>query len=211
MRRLEEARTEEREAAELRETRRERREAGLPELTPERAPADGPSRPGSRSPLTLVAAFLVVVVVVGGVAYPRQRRVQRRRRQERQAGGGEGCSRPKSKSASSTAPRSPASPRPYGDKVEGKGFNLGAVTNSSASFAESVVMFSRGHKTEARTVAKQLGISKLQLMSGEIESVSAGGRRRRDRRRGQCRSGGMTARGSSPRARSSSPSSSSPR
>ena len=28
--------------------------------------------------------------------------------------------------------------------------------------------------SEARTVAKQLGISKLQLMSGEIESVSAG-------------------------------------
>jgi hypothetical protein len=62
----------------------------------------------------------------------------------------------------------------YGDKVEGKGFDLGAVTNSSASFAESVVMFKRGHKTEARTVAKQLGMSKLQLMSGEIESVSAG-------------------------------------
>ena len=62
----------------------------------------------------------------------------------------------------------------YGDKVEGKGFNLGAVTNSSSSFEDSVVMFKRGHKPEARKVAKQLGIPKLQLMSGEIESVSAG-------------------------------------
>src|SRR4029078_10185008 len=62
----------------------------------------------------------------------------------------------------------------YGDKVECKGFALGAITNSSASFEESVVMFRRGHKMEARKVGKQLGISKLQLMNGEIESVSAG-------------------------------------
>ena len=48
------------------------------------------------------------------------------------------------------------------------------MTNSSSSFAESVVMFERGHKPEARKVAKQLGISKLQLMTSEIESVSAG-------------------------------------
>jgi len=61
-----------------------------------------------------------------------------------------------------------------GDEVDGKGFDLGAVTNSSSSFAESVVMFKRGHKPEARKVAKQLGIAKVQLMSGEIESVSAG-------------------------------------
>jgi hypothetical protein len=58
--------------------------------------------------------------------------------------------------------------------VEGKGFELGAVTNSSASFATSVVMFKRGHKPEAQKVAKQLGIARVQLMSGEIESVSAG-------------------------------------
>jgi hypothetical protein len=62
----------------------------------------------------------------------------------------------------------------FGDEVEGKGFELGAVTNSSASFNESVVMFKRGHKPEARKVAKQMQIAKLQLMNGEIESVSAG-------------------------------------
>ena len=62
----------------------------------------------------------------------------------------------------------------FGDKVDAKGFELGAVTNSSASFEESVVMFKRGHKPEARKVAKQLSIPKVQLMSAEIESVSAG-------------------------------------
>jgi hypothetical protein len=62
----------------------------------------------------------------------------------------------------------------FGDKVEGKGFSLGAVTNSSASFAESVVMFRPGHKPEANKVAKQLSIQKMQMMSSEIESVSAG-------------------------------------
>jgi hypothetical protein len=35
-------------------------------------------------------------------------------------------------------------------------------------------MFTPGHKMEARKVAKQLSISKLQPMSGEIESASAG-------------------------------------
>jgi hypothetical protein len=62
----------------------------------------------------------------------------------------------------------------YGDKVENKGFRLGAVSNTEQSFATSVVMFERGHAPEARKVAKQLGISKLQLMSSEVKSASAG-------------------------------------
>ena len=44
----------------------------------------------------------------------------------------------------------------YGDKVEGKGFGLGAVSNTAQPFDLSVVMFERGHKPEARKVAKQL-------------------------------------------------------
>ncbi|HKT82386.1 MAG TPA: LytR C-terminal domain-containing protein, partial [Solirubrobacterales bacterium] len=60
----------------------------------------------------------------------------------------------------------------FGDKVEGKGFQLGAVTNSSTSFESSVVMFERGHKPEARKVAKALGISEVKLMTPDIESVS---------------------------------------
>ena len=61
----------------------------------------------------------------------------------------------------------------YGDKVERKGFQLGAVTNSARSFSESVVMFKRGHAPEARRVASVLGISDVRLMSSDIASVSA--------------------------------------
>jgi hypothetical protein len=61
----------------------------------------------------------------------------------------------------------------YGNKVEGKGFQLGAITNTSSSFADSVVMFTRGHRPEAKRVAKQLGISKLALMTEEIEEISS--------------------------------------
>ena len=60
----------------------------------------------------------------------------------------------------------------YGDKVEGKGFQLGAVTNTSTSFTDSVVMFERGHAPEARRVAKSLGISQVRLIAPEISSVS---------------------------------------
>ena len=62
----------------------------------------------------------------------------------------------------------------YGDKVESKGFNLGAVSNTGQSFATSVVMFERGHAPEARKVAKQLGISKVELMNSEVKSAAAG-------------------------------------
>ncbi len=62
----------------------------------------------------------------------------------------------------------------YGDEVEGKGFQLGAVTNSSTSFDESVVMFQRGNAPEAQRVAKALGISQVRLMTTEIAEVSGG-------------------------------------
>ena len=62
----------------------------------------------------------------------------------------------------------------FGDEVEGKGFQLGAVTNSSTSFADSVVMFERGSAPEARRVAKALGISEVRLMTPEIAEVSGG-------------------------------------
>jgi hypothetical protein len=60
----------------------------------------------------------------------------------------------------------------YGDMVEKKGFELGAVTNSSASFESSVVMFKAGRKPEAKEVAKDLAIAKVQPMSNEVAQVS---------------------------------------
>jgi LytR cell envelope-related transcriptional attenuator len=170
MRRLEEAREAERAAADLRETRRQRREAGLPELT--RTERMRSSLSGGRSriaePAFLLGIFLVVVAIGGGVAYF-----------VFAGGGGDTSSHGTSKPAEievtvlngTAVPGLAAS---YGNKVEGKGFSLGAVTNSSSSFSESVVMFGRGHAPEGRRVAKALGISKVKLETSEIASVAAG-------------------------------------
>lgn len=178
LRRLEESRTAEREAVAQRELRRQRREEGRPEVTRGERFRERLTGFGERlgEPAWLVALFLVLVVVVGGGAYLVL------------SGGGEADGR-----GGDSAKRRVAQVKPsevevavlngtavaglaatYGDKVEGKGFELGAVTNSSSSFAESVVMFRRGHKPEARKVAKALTIPKLDLMSSEIEAVSSG-------------------------------------
>ncbi len=176
LRALEEARTAEQEAVSNRELRRRRREEGLPAQSRGERLRDRFSGFGEAAsrPTSLVALFVVVLAIVGGAAYLLL------------SGGDDGKGGGNSKQAAAKVKPGEIEvtvlngtsvvglAAVYGDKVEAKGFQLGAVTNSSASFEESVVMFKRGHKMEARKVAKPLGISKLQLMSGEIESVSAG-------------------------------------
>jgi hypothetical protein len=176
LRALEEARTAEQEAVSNREERRKRREEGLPEETVSERFRGRFSSFGeiASKPGTLIALFVVIIAIVGGVAY-----LLVSGGDESSGGGGSKQAAAKLKPAEIevsvlNGTSVPGLAATYGDKVEGKGFSLGAVTNSSASFAESVVMFKRGHKTEARQVAKPLGIAKVQLMSGEIESVSAG-------------------------------------
>lgn len=176
LRALEEARTAEQEAVSSREERRKRREEGLPEQTfGERLRGrfsnfgETASKPG-----TLIALFVVIIAIVGGVAY-----LLVSDGDEGGKGGGAKQAAAKIKPAEIevsvlNGTSVPGLAATYGDKVEGKGFSLGAVTNSSASFEESVVMFKAGHKPEARKVAKQLGIAKVQPMNGEIQSVSAG-------------------------------------
>jgi LytR cell envelope-related transcriptional attenuator len=174
LRALQEARTAEHEAISSREERRRRREEGLPEQTrAERLRGrfssfgEAASRPSS-----LIALFVVLLVLIGGGAYLL-------------LSGGDGGKGGAKAAAAKMKPGEievavlngtavPGLAASFGDKVEGKGFKLGAVTNSSSSFATSIVMFKRGHKPEARKVAKQLQIGKLQLMTAEIESVSAG-------------------------------------
>jgi hypothetical protein len=176
LRQLEEARTAEHAAVSHREERRRRREAGEPELTRRERLREGFSGFGERlaQPRTLIAIFVVLVIVVGGAAYLALSG------SDDGSGGGKG-----KQAAAKTQPDEvevtvlngtavPGLAASYGDKVEGKGFKLGAVTNSSSSFSASVVMFKRGHKPEAKVVSRQLGISELQLMSEEIESVAAG-------------------------------------
>jgi hypothetical protein len=176
LRALEEARTAEHEAVSSREERRRRREEGLPVESPGERLRGRFSRLGETAsrPSSLVALFVVILAIVGGAAYLL-------------------LSGDDESSGSGNSKQAAAQVKPgeievtvlngtsvvglaavFGDKVDAKGFELGAVTNSSASFEESVVMFKRGHKPEARKVAKQLSIPKVQLMSAEIESVSAG-------------------------------------
>lgn len=182
MRKLEEAREAERRAADLREHRRERREAGLPELTRterlrerfgrDAAASGGRSRLGD--PRYLVAIFVVLVLVAGGVAFA-------------MLGGSEDGGNGKGgKQASRTLKPSEIEVTvlngtavdglagTYGDMVERKGFQLGAVTNSRSSFTDSVVMFAQGNGSEAHRVATSLQISRVRPMTTEIASLSAG-------------------------------------
>lgn len=176
LRALEEARTAEQEALSSREERRRRREEGLPEQSRGerlRGRFSGIGETASR-PATLVALFVVVLAVVGGLAY-----LFVGGSDDGAEGGGAKQAAAKVKPAEIevtvlNGTSVPGLAATFGDKVEGKGFSLGAVTNSSSSFAESVVMFRPGHKPEGRKVAKQLSIQKMQMMNGEIESVSAG-------------------------------------
>ena len=176
LRALEEARTAEQEAVSSREERRRRREEGeVGQTRGERLRGrfSGVGETVSR-PSTLVALFVVLLAIVGGGAYLLL------------SGGDEGSGGGNAKQAAAKVKPSEIEvtvlngtsvvglAATFGDKVESKGFDLGAVTNSSASFEQSVVMFKRGHKPEARKVAKQMGIGKVQLMSGEIEAASAG-------------------------------------
>jgi LytR cell envelope-related transcriptional attenuator len=176
LRALQEARTAEHQALSSREERRRRREEGLPEQgRGERLRLRFP-RFGeiASSPLTLVALFLVLIVVVGGGAYLLL--------SGSESGNGDASAK---QAAVKVKPGEievtvlngtavPGLAATFGEKVEAKGFQLGAVTNSDSSFADSVVMFKRGHELEASKVAKQLKIKKVQLMNGEIEPVSAG-------------------------------------
>jgi LytR cell envelope-related transcriptional attenuator len=176
LRALEEARTAEHQAISSREERRRRREEGLPEQSRGerlRGRFAGFGETASR-PSSLVALFVVVLAILGGAAYLLVGGSD-------DGGGGGGAKQAAAKVKPAeievtvlNGTAVPGLAASFGDQVEGKGFQLGAVTNSSASFAESVVMFKAGHKPEARKVAKQMGIAKLQPMSEEIQSVSAG-------------------------------------
>jgi hypothetical protein len=177
LRQLEQSRTAEHEAVSKREERRRRREAGEPELTRRERFSERTSDIGARlaEPRWLVAIFIVLVLIVGGVGYTLLK------------GSDDSASGQKGKQAAAktaepgeievtvlngTATEGLAGT--YGDKVEDKGFRLGAVSNTQQSFDTSVVMFERGHAPEARKVAKQLGISKLELMTAEVSSAAAG-------------------------------------
>jgi hypothetical protein len=177
MRRLEEARDAEREAAELRETRRQRREAGQPELTRRerlQTALTGDGRSRFAEPGFLVAVFLIVVLIAGGVAYAALGGFGSDDGGHGK-GGKQSALRPSQIEVAvlnGTAVEGLAGN--YGDKVESKGYELGAVTNSNSSFEESVVMFKPGNGRAAHRVARALDIAQVQPITQEIALVAAG-------------------------------------
>jgi hypothetical protein len=183
LRALEESRTAEHDAIEMREVRRQRREEGLPELTRrERIGARFSGFGDSLSrPALLAVLFVVLVLVVGGVAYA----VLNNNSSSGASGGksAKGGGQTGKQAAKQVKPGEievavlngtsvPGLAATYGDKVEGKGFELGAVTNSDSQFESSVVMFKKGREPEAKQVAKQLSIAKVEPMTAEVSEVS---------------------------------------
>jgi LytR cell envelope-related transcriptional attenuator len=61
-----------------------------------------------------------------------------------------------------------------GDDVEANGYTLGAVTNSEAPAAETVVLYERGHEQEAHVVARDLGVEVVQLIDPESRDLAVG-------------------------------------
>jgi hypothetical protein len=181
LRELEESKTAEHEAIADRELRRRRREEGLPEQTrgerfKERFSGFGESL--SR-PALLAVLFVVFVLVVGGVAYAVLNN------------GSDGGSAQTSKKSGGDKKKKGAQVSPgeievavlngtavtglaasWGDKIEKKGFELGAVTNTNSTFEESVVMFEPGAKPEAKEVAERLNIKNVEAMIPEVAEVS---------------------------------------
>jgi hypothetical protein len=176
LRRLERGRDAEREATELREKRRSRRQAGLPELTRSERLREGFSGLGERlgEPRYLVAIFVIALVVGGGIAYAVLHGFGS---EEEGKGRRQAATKVKRSEIEVTVLNGTAVPglaQLYGDKVEQQGFQLGAVTNSPSSFETSVVMYRVGSAPEAHRVARTLGLSKVKSMTSDISSVSAG-------------------------------------
>jgi hypothetical protein len=180
LRELEESRTAEHAAIEQREVRRLRREEGLPERTRgerfrERFSGFGESL--SR-PALLAVLFVVFVLIVGGVAYA----VLNNGSSSGSGGKGDHSSKQTAKKVkpgeievavlNGTSVTGLAAT--WGDKIENKGFEVGAVTNTNSTFEDSVVMFEPGSEPQAKMVAKQLQIKKVQKMVAEVAEVSNG-------------------------------------
>jgi hypothetical protein len=180
LRELEEARTAEHAAVEQRELRRQRREEGLPEQTRgerirERFSGFGESL--SR-PALLGILFVVFLLVAGGVVYAvtnssdSSSGAKTSQKTKKKAGGGAQVRPGEIEVAVLNGTSVTGLAASWGDKIESKGFELGAVTNTNSTFEESVVMFVPGSKPEAKEVAERLNIKKVQPMVAEVAEVS---------------------------------------
>ena len=162
LRALEQARTAEQTALDQRDERRRRRDAGLPEQTRSERVREGLSSFGAHlsEPRYLIAIFAVLAIVAAGAVYLVTQSSDSADGKRGQAQAKQAAKPSEIEVTVLNGTSVPGLAAEFGDKVEGKGFQLGAVTNSSTSFADSVVMFERGNAPEAHRVAKALGISR---------------------------------------------------
>ncbi len=175
LRELEEAKTAEHQAATMREERRRRREAGLPEYTRMERLRNRLSKFGERlaEPRYLAVVFAVVIVIGGGVAYAALHGFGG-------SGGGGGDTSAKVLKPgdievtvlNGTGVNGLAGS--YSAMVERKGFKRGRVGDTSSIYGHSFVMYRPGYKSEAGQVGKKLGIAKLRPMKSDIASISGG-------------------------------------
>jgi hypothetical protein len=189
LRELEESRTAEHDAVEQREVRRQRREEGLPELTRGERVRERFSGFGETlsRPALLILLFVVLLLVGGGVAYAvlntggsggsdsgKAAKASGNSGKEKQAAAGTSLKPDEIEVAVLNGTEATGLAATWGDKVEAKGFEVGAITNTTSTFENSVVMFENGAANEAKAVAKQLQIHKVQPMTAEVSGVSNG-------------------------------------
>lgn len=62
----------------------------------------------------------------------------------------------------------------YADVLESDGYDMGAVTDATETFTESVVMYKKGSEAAAKKVGKAVGIDNTELMTSEIADLSTG-------------------------------------
>jgi hypothetical protein len=187
LRELEESRTAEHDAVEQREVRRQRREEGLPEQTRGERVRERFSGFGETlsRPALLIVLFVVLVLVGGGVAYAVLNTGGSSGDTSAKGGGSHGGKEKQAAAGKAVKPaeievavlngtEAPGLAATWGDKAEAKGFEVGAITNTTSTFENSVVMFETGAATEAKAVSKQLRIHKVQPMTAEVSGVSNG-------------------------------------
>ena len=192
LRELEESRTAEHAALEDREVRRQRREEGLPEQTRGERVRERFSGFGETlsRPALLITLFVVLLLIGGGVAYAvlntgsdssgatgKSAKAEGKSNgggKEKQAATGKNLKPDEIEVAVLNGTEATGLAATWGDKAEAKGFEVGAITNTTSTFENSVVMFEAGAAPEAKIVAKGLAIHKVQPMTAEVSGVSNG-------------------------------------
>jgi hypothetical protein len=166
--------TAETQAAEKRDVRRRRREAGLPEQTRWERIRDrfGGGAGGRRMPEPRYVAVIVGAVIVVGVAAV-VGASQVLDGDEESAPNGVSLKPGQIEVSVLNGTSTPGLAARISDELQDGGFRTGAIGNSEDPFTESVVMFRRGHRPEAAKVARDLRIGMVQLMISDVRDRSA--------------------------------------